>query len=358
MAVFTPNKYPKTGPNYAQYGEVAGYVYYPWDDSYYVDPNAIKEYNKQVGITPKEKGLLQQLTPVAAGAGAVALGQGLIKDPGALMEGLTSFPGKVVDGISTFGNKLTSLGQGAPSTGAEALATSTVPSTPTVLSVEPLTGTAANATGNAATGFGSTGTASTALGLAGAGYGAYQALEGVKNQNPVQAGLGGTALGLGLNATGLALGPVGWGLAVGVPAIGALAGKLFDKDEWKTEGKRLAKLRDQGVFVPQGMGAEQLSGGRSKEELIAIEKQNIAAGKSGNVKFAESRNEKDLTPMDIVGYATFAENDPQWFNRPVEERLQVAQRVLDQGLVRERKGTVDVNWSKFEPGTPKQKGSR
>jgi hypothetical protein len=171
----------------------------------------------------------------------------------------------------------------------------------------------------------------------------------------LQAGLGGVGAGLGINAMGYALGPWGWAAMAALPALTALGSGLLDKDEWKTEGKRLDKLRDKGVFVPEGMDADNLTRGRSKDELIAIEQANITAGKHGNTKFAETRKESDLTPMDIVGYATFAENDPDWFKKPVEERLRVAQRALDQGLVREQKGTVDVNWSKYTEGTPEQK---
>jgi hypothetical protein len=82
--------------------------------------------------------------------------------------------------------------------------------------------------------------------------------------------------------------------------------------------------------------------GRTKDELIKIAQQS-----GGNVKFAESRKESDLTPQDIIGYATFAENDPQWFNKPVAERLAVAQKALDAGAVRERNGTIDVDFSKI-----------
>ena len=130
---------------------------------------------------------------------------------------------------------------------------------------------------------------------------------------------------------------------IGAPAIGALINKLGDKDRWKTEGNRLNKLADNGIFVPEDLIAAMPTKGRSKDELVAIEQ---ARGDAGNVKFAESRKESDLRPVDIIGYATFAENDPEWFKRPMEERLATAQKALDSGAVREHRGTVDVDWTK------------
>ena len=66
-----------------------------------------------------------------------------------------------------------------------------------------------------------------------------------------------------------------------------------------------------------------------------------------NNKFALSRDEKDLKGQDIWGNAAFFEkfgND--WlktFNE--DQRLAIAQLVLEAGLVRERHGTIDVAWT-------------
>lgn len=111
----------------------------------------------------------------------------------------------------------------------------------------------------------------------------------------------------------------------------------FDKDMWKTEGNR---LRDVGA--PQALIDQMPTRGRSKEELIEIERQN-----NGNVAFAESRNEADLRPVDIVNYAAFAENDPTWFKRSMDDRLKYADQALKAGAVREHHGTIDVDFSKL-----------
>jgi hypothetical protein len=65
-----PSKYPiSVGPNYNQYGEQPGYVYHPWTDEYYIDPNAQNQYYESQGLGPeKAPGMFEQLAPVAATA--------------------------------------------------------------------------------------------------------------------------------------------------------------------------------------------------------------------------------------------------------------------------------------------------
>ena len=57
----------------------------------------------------------------------------------------------------------------------------------------------------------------------------------------------------------------------------------------------------------------------------------------------------DLRGEDIVNYATFAENDPDWFKKPLEQRLAIANGALQAGAVKEHHGTVDVDWKKYQP---------
>lgn len=138
MPVFMPQKYPRVGPNYNKNGEVPGYIYYPWNDQYYLDPKEVKKYNEQAGITQKEKGTMQSLAPVVTVAGATALGSGLIKDPGATIDAITGLPGKlyggvesVVDKVAESGKKLSDFVQGksvtptSTPTPADAVTTST-----------------------------------------------------------------------------------------------------------------------------------------------------------------------------------------------------------------------------------------
>lgn len=151
-------------------------------------------------------------------------------------------------------------------------------------------------------------------------------------------------------AMGSYFGP--WGAAIG-GAIGlgaAGANEMFDTNKFKTEGNRFQKLRDQGINLPGVQEAETLRQGRSKQQLIDIEKAKIAQGKYGNVKFAESRNEADLKPEDIWGYAAFYEkygND--WLGKFNEKkRREIAQKALDAGAVREHHGTIDIDWNKVD----------
>jgi hypothetical protein len=77
------------------------------------------------------------------------------------------------------------------------------------------------------------------------------------------------------------------------------------------------------------------------------------AGNWVNNKFAKSRNVADLRGEDIVNYSAFAEHDPQWFSKPLEERLKLANERLAAGAVKEHHGTIDVQFDK--PSQPEAK---
>lgn len=334
-----PDRYPRTGPNYARYGDVAGMVYYYPTDSYYVDPKAVKESYEASGALDKPPGLADTLLPVAAVVGGGAL---------------ATEAGKGI-GASLFGEGAKQAGTGLLSSGGTQLAgeaTAGALEAPNLISAARVPGAAAGAAGaeGAATqGAGLlSGPAGTALGVAGVGLGAYGAYEGIKNKDPLTAGIGGAGIGLGLNTLGMALGPVGWAAAIGVPVGMALLSGFGDKDSWKTEKKRLDKLQKNGVNIPAGLLGNMPTRGRSRDELVAIEEQKIAAGQPGNPTFARSRNEADLKPEDIWGYSTFFEkygND--WLGKYDEnQRRQIAQSALDAGAVTEAKGSINIDWGK------------
>lgn len=182
-------------------------------------------------------------------------------------------------------------------------------------------------------------------GLAAMYGGTKMALDANKIGGGKGAGLGGLGGGLaglggvmGANALGFALGPAGIAAAIAAPLIiGALGGaRLGDKDKWKTEGKRLSNLRNQGFT---NLPELNLKKGRSKQELI-----DEALATGGNAKFAETRNEADLTPQDIVGYASIIEKAGK--EADLNKRLELAKKALDAQAVREHHGTVDVDWAK------------
>lgn len=202
-------------------------------------------------------------------------------------------------------------------------------------------------------------------GLAGA-YMAYKGGDQVLNANRIggvrgrqAGGFGGLQAGLGaglaVNALGLALGPVGWAALLGGGLLaGGLAGsRLGDKDMWKTEGKRLQKLIDSGVNIPEHLrGAMYLQKGRKKSELINPYLPQDFRGETPqygwvNNKFTNSRNESDLTGKDIWGYSAFFDkygND--WLGKfSPQQREAIANKALQRGAVREHHGTIDINWT-------------
>lgn len=130
-------------------------------------------------------------------------------------------------------------------------------------------------------------------------------------------------------------------------------GKLFKSDKWKTEGKRLQKLLDKGVQIPEELqGSLKLTKGRSREELVNpnVARDFVGTAPDGtwvNNKFALSRKESDLKAEDIWGFSGFFEkfgND--WLGKfSQDQRKQIADKALELGVVKEHHGTIDIKWS-------------
>lgn len=179
-------------------------------------------------------------------------------------------------------------------------------------------------------------------GVAGA-YGMYDLLS--NKRHGTRGALQGAASGAGIGWT--VGGPVGAGVGAVVGGTVGYFGNFGDFDRWKTEGDSLRKLKDDGVYVPENLLAAMPTKGRTKEELV-----ELAQATGGNVKFAGSRDEKDLSGADIVNYSAFAKNDPNWFTKPLDQRISLAQSLLDAGAVREHHGTIDIDWNKAPGATP------
>lgn len=150
-------------------------------------------------------------------------------------------------------------------------------------------------------------------------------------------------------AMGSYLGP--WGALAGGLLGGGLGyfGNFGDVDQWKNEQDAVNKLARTGVtgWDTYAAAQPQLSKGRSKEELT---NKSYAADFKGmtpegfvNNKFANSRNEKDLTGKDIWGYSSFGDtfgND--WFGKFNEgQREQIANKALELGAT-EGKGQIQL----------------
>lgn len=140
-------------------------------------------------------------------------------------------------------------------------------------------------------------------------------------------------------------GPWGIGIGAGLGLGLGYFGNFGDENKFQTEYNRAQALRDKGINWD--LNTEKPSMGRSKEELTAEAARNIAMGQYGNVEFAGSRNETDLRPEDIWGYAIWGEKfGDDWLKGMSEDqRRQISQLALDQGLVREHHGTIDINFT-------------
>lgn len=158
-------------------------------------------------------------------------------------------------------------------------------------------------------------------------------------------------------ASGAALGSYfgPWGAVIGGGVGLGMAGanELFDTNRFKTEGNRLQGLIDKGINIPDSLRLPMtLKKGRKKSELVNPYLPKDFVGETPqygwvNNKFAESRNTKDLTGKDIWGYSAFFDkfgNDwLQKFN--AKQREDIANKALQRGVVKEGRGSIDVNWS-------------
>lgn len=193
------------------------------------------------------------------------------------------------------------------------------------------------------------GSATPVLGAAGTALGAYQAFQGIKDKNPLGAGLGGLGAGLGINAMGFGLGPPGWAAMIAAPVAASLINKYTDRDEWKGERDRARKLQEQGINMPSLDFLNTLQGGRTKEQLLnpGYAKDFVGYGNGGefvNNLFSQSRKESDLRPEDIQGYSFLPEKfGKAYADLDLAKRLDVGKMLLDAGAVREAKGQMDLN---------------
>lgn len=410
-----PGKYPvPPGPAYQHYGEQQGYVYDPYSDKYYPDPTKYHEYQQQIGAEtkpPATPGLTETLLPVAAlgvtSAVAKGAGQGISKQvgdwwsgtPATTGGGTTSGAGVATPGAGTtpskgsgfFGlgdyfkggssaasaaNTAADVAAPAAGAGAAGLAASTNPAiqagTATIgaYGATPIVGEAAAGAGagaSSAAGLSAAGTAAAGLGAIGGAYGLYNTAT-THQKAPMSIGSGaasGAALGASIGSVVPVLG-TGVGAAIG--AIGGALIGLFSSSSfqtqggWKKERKKLDKLAESGTYIPPGLVESMPTKRRKLEELIRKDVPADFVGRDANGawvnnQFAKTRDVKDLRGEDIVNYSAFAEQDPSWFTRPLEERLVIANDRLAAGAVKEHHGTIDVDFQKGGPGPAPAQGA-
>ncbi|NDC38792.1 MAG: hypothetical protein EBZ48_12190 [Proteobacteria bacterium] len=134
-----------------------------------------------------------------------------------------------------------------------------------------------------------------------------------------------------------------------------LGARLFGSDKWQTEGKRLGALLKQGVNIPESLlGAMHLTRGRSLEELVdrSVPQDFIGYTANGtwvNNQFAATRDERYLKPEDIWGSAAcFERFGDDWLGKFSEkQRHDICEKALELGLVREHRGTIDIDWGRM-----------
>ena len=131
------------------------------------------------------------------------------------------------------------------------------------------------------------------------------------------------------------------------------AKNLFgDGDKWKTESRNLQRLKDKGIFIPQNLLESMPTKGRSKDELVRKDLPDDFIGTDAdgnwvNNKFANDRDVKNLRATDVVNYSAFADEYPDWYERPLDERMQIADNYLKAGAVKEGKGSIKLDHDKY-----------
>ncbi len=146
-----------------------------------------------------------------------------------------------------------------------------------------------------------------------------------------------------------------------ISLMGGVYGSVFGGRRTREEEQKWRALGEQGyslpdwVFSNQNIGEE---GAWSRPDLApdfigkaptAGDALGIGATPEGtwvNNKFATSRDEADLRPEDIWGYASMVERfGPEYMKTSEENRRAIAQKVLDLGLANEHHGTIDIGAS-------------
>lgn len=352
---YTPEKYPiPVSQATGYYGEYPGYEFDPWQGEYFPDKEQRQAYYESTGLaekTPKKPGMLEQyVVPAAATAGTYALGQAAASylTGGAAGAGTAGTAGT---GAGMLGGSTAGAGAGSTAgTGAGMLAGETAgttagtaaaaPAAPAIVGAEAVGGGASGATGGGAAG---TGAGALATGATVGALGAYAGWQGMEAYNKLKDE---DTRSEGALQGYLLSNPATFWLA-------PFADKLGLKDNrWKDENKKLANLAKQDVYIPEPVIAGMPTHSRKKEEMQRTDLADDFVGFDPNGqwvnnKFNQSRDEKDLVAEDIVNFATFAERDHDWFKKPLQERLNVANQALQAGAVKEGRGTISVDWDKL-----------
>ncbi len=114
------------------------------------------------------------------------------------------------------------------------------------------------------------------------------------------------------------------------------------------EKERWERLKMYGFDVPKPEWVD------TKDAALKAENKNLAkdfvgydeSGKWVNNQFANTGKDEALRPQDIYEFATNHETFGEAYgNLPEQEKLRLMQIALDNKLVKEQQGTVDINWT-------------
>jgi len=114
------------------------------------------------------------------------------------------------------------------------------------------------------------------------------------------------------------------------------------------EKERWERLKMYGFDVPKPEWVD------TKDAALKAENKNLAkdfvgydeSGKWVNNQFANTGKDEALRPQDIYEFATNHETFGEAYgNLPEQEKLRLMQIALDNKLVKEHEGTVDINWT-------------
>jgi hypothetical protein len=245
-------------------------------------------------------------------------------------------------------------------------------------------GGAANAGGLA--GMSTLGAATTLAGGAAGAYGLYNLGKNFNNMSPEKGALQGAGSGAALGASiGAMFGGIGAvpGALIG-GALGGIGGLFAHKPQTQVEEGRWRDLAKKGLvsedmvpdWVREGKDIKAKGAGMRNDldpnfvgfAPTAGERVGLGQGKQGdwvNNKFGASRNEADLRPEDIWGYAKMYETfGPEYAKGSEENRRAIAQKALELGAIDENKGTIDVKstpdlmnyWNSIKGSSPVASG--
>jgi hypothetical protein len=125
-------------------------------------------------------------------------------------------------------------------------------------------------------------------------------------------------------------------------------GRIFGGTAPNIEKQRWERLKMYGFDVPKPEWVD------TKDAALKAENKNVAkdfvgydeSGKWVNNQFANTGKDEALRPQDIYEFATNHETFGEAYgNLPEQEKLRLMQIALDNKLVKEHQGTVDINWT-------------